>query len=95
MPDSVQAWRNFIAALSDKSREWLEWQAHSFAGLVLVPRDSLRDVYRRAAGTADREGLRIDQLGDVARDYISRHIGGILGVSPEVVDRRLRKDGIW
>ena len=73
----------------------MEWQANSFAGLVLAPRGVLRDVYRRALATADREGLRIEQFGDMARDYIARYIGAALNVSPEVVERRLRKDGIW
>jgi Zn-dependent peptidase ImmA (M78 family) len=40
-PKSVADWKDFILQVNEEEYDWLEWQAYTFAGLVLVPRKSL------------------------------------------------------
>ncbi|NWF75117.1 MAG: ImmA/IrrE family metallo-endopeptidase [Nitrospirae bacterium] len=37
-PLSIGDWKNFVLQVDDEVYDWLEWQAYTFAGLLLVPR---------------------------------------------------------
>lgn len=94
-PRSVGEWKRFVSSLADKDREWLEWQAYCFAGLVLAPSAPLAVEYRAALRMADEEGIDIGTHGGMARQYIATYIGRIFEVSAGVVEKRLVYDGIW
>ena len=81
--------------MDEEDRRWLEWQAYAFAGLILVPAESLRDRYRRAIRAARNVGLSIDKAGDVARSYITDWLADRFDVSPQVIEKRLDKDSLW
>ena len=92
---SVEDWKRFQREMDESDRGWLEWQAYAFAWLVLVPAEPLGREYRKAIAVAGRAGLSLQRVGEVAQLYIADWLGKRFAVSPEVVERRLRKDGIW
>jgi Zn-dependent peptidase ImmA (M78 family) len=94
-PASIDDWRHFVRELPEKDREWLEWQAHCFAGLILVPREALAAAYREAVKVADEAGLEIESNFEIAKRYVAAGIGRLFDVSADVIERRLRYDGIW
>jgi hypothetical protein len=91
----VEDWKQFQLQMDEEDRRWLEWQAYAFAGLILVPAESLRDRYRRAIRAARNVGLSIDKAGDVARSYITDWLADRFDVSPQVIEKRLDKDKLW
>ena len=94
-PASIADWRKFVRELAQPDREWLEWQAYAFAGLVLVPRDPLERAYRAAKQAADEAGFDLDRNLEVARQYVATSIGKVFAISAAVVEKRLGYDGIW
>jgi hypothetical protein len=94
--DSVAAWKALIAnAIPEKEYGYLEWQASSFAGLMLVPGAELASKYGEVCRIVQQHGLSLQADSEVARSLISEHIAGFFVVSPAVVRRRLEYDGIW
>ncbi len=94
-PATIPDWKRFVRELPEADREWLEYQAYAFAGLVLVPREPLTREYRAAVRLADEAGINLDQYPDVARQYVATSIAKIFEVSAAVVEKRLVKDGVW
>ena len=94
---TLAAWKEQIGtAIPEKEYGYLEYQASSFAGLILVPPEALEDVYDEACQKIEEAaGLSIERDLDVAKDYIAKYIGNMFAVSVDVVSRRLRYDGIW
>lgn len=94
-PASISDWKKFVRELPERDREWLEWQAYAFAGLVLAPRKPLAEAYREAVRVADEAGLDLERNADVARQYIATSIAKVFGVSGAVIEKRLVYDGTW
>jgi hypothetical protein len=94
-PASIADWRTFVRELAEPNREWLEWQAYAFAGLVLAPRESLDRAYRAARQAADEAGFDLDRNLEVAKQYVATSIGKVFAVSAAVVEKRLGYDGTW
>lgn len=76
-PASIPDWKVFVRGLADSDREWLEWQAYAFAGLLLVPRDPLARAYRDAVRAADQAGFDLAANLDVAKHYMATSIAKI------------------
>jgi hypothetical protein len=94
-PNSVTDWKRFVCQLPEREREWLEWQAYCFGGLILAPREPLAAAYRNAVRVADGLGFDLSAHADAARDYIATWIAKKFEVSAAVIDKRLRYDGIF
>jgi hypothetical protein len=92
IPATAADWRAFVRDLSEADREWLEYQAYAFAGLVLVPRESLQREYRMARRRADEAGINVEQFPDIAKQYMATMIARVFEVSPAVIEKRLAKD---
>jgi len=94
--DSIAAWKQLVAsAIPEKQYGYLEFQASSFAGLVLVPRAELAAKYAEVCRIVEQHGLSLKEDSEVARELVADHIGGFFVVSPAVVRRRLEYDGMW
>lgn len=91
----VEDWKRFQREIDEEDRRWLEWQAYAFAGLVLVPAEPLHDAHRRAVRAAARAGLSVQKAGEVAYSYIADWLAKQFEVSAQVIEKRLRKDGLW
>lgn len=78
----------------------LEWQAYTFAGLVLVPRKHLADTVRRTLPEireriqrAEQTGIPRAQVLDCAWDELASRIAPHFIVSRNVMQKRLDFDG--
>lgn len=89
---SVKEWKRFITEFPGDEYGWFEYQAYSFAGLVLVPGGELEVHAEQAARTAVRH--QIDLYDDLAWEYMADYISDAFEVSKEVIERRLKHDGI-
>jgi hypothetical protein len=94
-PGNVTDWKRFVRELPEREREWLEWQAYCFAGLILAPRGPLAAAYREAIRAADALGFDLSAHADAARDYIAAWIAKKFEISAAVIDKRMRYDGIF
>lgn len=91
---SVKEWKAFINSIPEKEHGWLEYQAYAFAGLVLVPRDVLVRRTQACVEKVRAEGIDLTENWDYAWSRIAAFVGKSFGVSGEVVERRLQKDGV-
>ena len=93
---SVRDWRAVQEAISEEDYAWFEFQANSFAGLVLVPLAELRQEFERAVKTARRAGLTDATVwSEAGKGYLARWLATQFEVSEQVIERRLEKDGLW
>ncbi len=53
----VDDWKDFVRTFPELDLSRLEWQAHSFAGLVLVPADALERVIREVIRQVKAQGV--------------------------------------
>lgn len=92
---SVEEWKAALRQIPENQRTTLEFQAYDFAGLLLVPRDSLQTGLEQALKIlkrADRTGVYdINQNPDLAKPYICHWLSKHFTVSPEVIEKRLLK----
>jgi Zn-dependent peptidase ImmA (M78 family) len=93
---SVRDWRAVQEAITEEDYAWFEFQANSFAGLVLVPAAELRREFAGAVQTARRAGLSDATLwSEAGKEHIARWLATQFEVSEQVIERRLEKDGLW
>ncbi|MBM4030667.1 MAG: ImmA/IrrE family metallo-endopeptidase [Planctomycetes bacterium] len=96
--DSVGSWKTFINSIPDEVHGWYEWQAHAFAGLVLVPERRLRAaMMEHLASVTDRlkrEAIPIANVRDTVWDIILDLVAREFQVSVEVIQRRAEKDSL-
>lgn len=92
---SIREWKQVVMSLPEKDREWLEWQAYSFAGLILVPREPLMERLADAVRIASEQGFDVVENHEPAKDYVCTWLGRQFEVSSQVVEKRLDKDGLW
>lgn len=96
-------YKEFIGSIEEDDRDWLEWQAYSFAGLVLVPSQELEPAFsEQLADPRLERQIRAAQASGLARkDYIahvservSERIARRFAVSTYVVEKRLEYDNL-
>jgi hypothetical protein len=93
---SVNEWIATIQALPDDQYRWLEQHAYEFAGRLLVPPLRLRDAFSQAIHQAKEHGFtNWDSSGDTGLEYVAQSIGRSFRVSGEVIERRLKREGMW
>lgn len=75
--------------------KWFEFQANSFAGLVLVPTPELRECFKEFSERAREKGISLSDLVDHPnRQRLVRAVARQFQVSDPVAERRLEKDGL-
>jgi hypothetical protein len=93
---SIKEWKATMEeGIPLKEYSYLETQANSFAGLILVPSDELRFSFEDAIQLADSQGLTLNMDSDATHDAIAFHISKEYEVSTEVIRRRLDHDQLW
>ena len=100
--ENVQDWMGFWNAISEKSRVYLEWQANSFAGLVLVPREHLESEIRSCLPTfsarvmsAKSAQISEESIEEQLRKALSSEICRRFDVSPEVIKLRIELEQLF
>ena len=90
----IQGWKEFINSLTEEEHSWLEYQGYAFAGLVLVPKQSLIKYTNEWTKKIKDKGISMEKNWDFAWDLITEHVAKSFEVSPDVIEKRLEKDGI-
>ena len=85
-------WKRFVRAFPDLELSRLEWQAHSFAGLVLAPSEALQRELKSAAGQVKAKSVTRET--DFARALIIDMVATRFQVSGDVIERRMNYDQI-
>jgi hypothetical protein len=92
----IGAWKEFICnEVGEKDYGKLEYQAYTFAGLVLVPPELLHKQLRAAIAMAESRGMTIQADSDLARDAIEGYLSKQFVVSRDVIRRRIGYDKLW
>ncbi len=94
--DTEDRWLDFRKNLSEDNLSWFEFQAHEFAGRLLVPVDLLKE---RINGHRDKIESFIESIGedlnlDLLIGAVSRLINEEFGVSDAVIKKRIKKENI-
>lgn len=75
----------------------IEWEADEFAGRILVPPRLLQAEYDRLLTRLNTDTPRLLSVGndDVVRGYLAPHLNRKFAVSTQVIECRLRLEGIF
>ena len=94
--ETVRDWKNVQAAITEDSYAWFEYQANSFAGLVLAPGDELHREFEIGIRAARDAGMSDATLwSEAGKTYLAAWLGDRFDVSKDVIERRLDKDHLW
>ncbi len=100
---NTREYKDFVLSVDDEDLSWLEWQAYSFAGLVLVPSDHLEVTFREQLDDPRvQDQIQVAQASGLSRkeyvDYLSERIAERIArrfiVSTQVVQKRLKQDNL-
>ncbi len=92
---TIDGWKEVVRSIPEDQYSWIEWQAYSLGGLILVPTDDLETVFGHAAGLAERAGIRLAEASDEAKRILASHVARYFDVSIDVVTRRVKADKLW
>lgn len=90
-----QEWKRAMVELAENDYKRLEWQANTFAGLLLVPAEPLRSHALDLRQRLSDGGLDPDSLDRQAADRVLRMLGQAFQVSTHVMRIRLSNDRLW
>lgn len=91
---SIAGWKEFINSMTEEEHGWLEYQGYAFAGLVLVPRESLIKHTSELVKKIKGKKISLEHNWDFAWELIIAHLGKAFQVSSSVIEKRVDKDGI-
>jgi Zn-dependent peptidase ImmA (M78 family) len=92
----IADWKNAVCNdIGEKDYGKLEFQAYTFAGLILVPPTILAERFLVAVSLAKSNGVTLDADSEVARSIIEGHLSREFVVSQAVMQRRMKYDGLW
>lgn len=91
---TVEEWIAFIHAIPSDQYQWIEYQAHQFAGYFLIPTQELIAALNEAVSDAEREGF-FPQGADEVLEFCCRAINRDFGVSRQAMQTRINKSGLW
>ena len=79
--------------------DWMEWQANSWAGLVLVPPRLLKTTFNNEYNNiipklirAQKAGVPDNERIQYAYEYISEPLTDLFNVSKDVIRKRIERD---
>lgn len=95
--EDPSAWKEFMMNISDRQYGFFEYQANEFAGCALVPRERLIVEMETCIQQIQEIGLIKLVTKDPAAvlSNISPTLCKPFGVSAQVIERRVEREGIW
>lgn len=92
---TIEEWKTVICSIPDDQYSWIEWQAYSLGGLILVPSRPLQDLFGTKLEEAKRAGIDLQEIDEGMRKTIESHMGRYFEVSADVIRRRMKYDKLW
>jgi hypothetical protein len=93
---SVRDWEKLQNKITEDAYAWFEFQANSFAGLVLVPSAELRERFDAGISVARKAGMTEATLwSEAGKAYLANWLADQFDASKDVIERRLDKDCLW
>jgi len=95
--DSPDHWKDFITNVPESEYRNFEWQANEFAGRLLVPYPELKTQMEKAGDILKENNLIpfLEMDADAVLSRISPMLCKPFGVSTEVIERRVKREGLW
>jgi hypothetical protein len=94
---SPEEWKDFILNVPENEYRSFEWQANEFAGRLLVPYPDIETEIEKVGKILKDNNLipflKIDP--DAVLSRISPTLSKPFGVSTEVIERRVKREGLW
>lgn len=98
-PTSIGEWKDFVIQVDEEVFDWLEWQAYTFAGLILVPRKFLFE-YFSCQIKALEDKLKLVKLKNLPKDSYQEYVIDAIAskliktfdVSIDVLRKRIAKE---
>ena len=96
---SPEDWIAFHRDLPEAELTSAEWQANTFAGLVLVPEASLQQVsktcFGQVATKVQATAPSFDLTSEAFWDTVAFHVAQVFGVHLETARIRIEREGLW
>lgn len=93
---SLDDWIRFVESIPEVQYGYIEQQAYEFAGRLLVPVNRLRQEVSQAIIKAKAAGfIDWDRSGDAAREYMATNLCRVFGVSSQVIEKRIIREGLY
>lgn len=93
---SIDEWKRFVRMMPDRDHRLYEWQAYSFAGLILVPDEALRERvdfhFRAISKVMMKRSISFEDRREFVWDLIYERAAKDFEVSKDVVLRRVDYD---
>ena len=95
--DSPEDWKDFILNVPENEYRSFEWQANEFAGRLLVPRAELEAEMEKVSSILMENNLIsfLEKDPDAVLSRISPVLCKPFGVSTEVIEKRVKREGLW
>jgi len=95
--DSPEDWKDFILNVPENEYRSFEWQANEFAGRLLVSRAELEVEMEKVSNILIENNLIsfLEKDPDAVLSRISPMLGKPFGVSTEVIEKRVKREGLW
>ena len=91
--DSVADWKRIQAEIPELQYRRLEWQAHAFAGHLLVPTAELQAAWSEYIAVV--EGKNLDTRDDSVCLFAEKHLGDTFRASAAVLHIRIERERLW
>jgi hypothetical protein len=97
--NSLEEWQEFILSIPEKEYGSFEFQANEFGGRLIVPLLELKAHVARACDKLKEEKNSLIKYlvkdPDLVLSCISPFLCRPFGVSEEVIEKRVKKEGLW
>jgi Zn-dependent peptidase ImmA (M78 family) len=92
---TIQEWKVAMQSIPEDQYGYIEWQAYSLAGLILVPPVPLMALFKDKVKEAKVAGIDLYEMDERLQKSVTSHLGKYFEVSSEVVARRMKADKLW
>ena len=92
---SIKEWKAAILSIPEDEYGWIENQAYSLGGLILVPPQPLKDLFQTKCAEAKRAGVELQGADDRVRKIVHSNMARFFDVSADVISRRMNYDKLW
>lgn len=92
---TTSEWSKMREEMDEEDLNWFEQQAYEFAGRLLVPRNRLIEALEDLREKIEKYKTSYPDSNYEIKEAIARVICGQFQVSPDVMERRIRKENVW